>query len=126
MAAGIKRESVELNIEIDKGSTFRHTITWQSGENENTLTPVDLTNCTASLVMRSSVTDPTVLEEFTTANGDIVLGDAAGTIELLITAPRSSAFSFDKAVYGLEITFPNGDVKRVIRGQIIAFNENVR
>jgi hypothetical protein len=125
MAATIKRPSLELHIEIDKGSTFRHRFIWETGATESTALPVDLTGSTARMVIRASVTDATSLYELNTTNGGITL-DAIGGIDLFISAADSTAFNFTKAVYGLEIIDNAGDTTRILRGNIVAFDENVR
>ena len=121
----IERESVQLDIELDKGSTFRHTLTYCSTTN-GIETPIDLTGATAELSIRPVVTSNTLHLTLTSANGDIVLGGVLGTIEIIISATASTAMSFNQANYGLEITFANGDIKRLIRGKFEAFDENVR
>lgn len=122
----IKRRSIELNIEVDKGSTFRNTVTWRVGDSEANAQPVDLTGATARLMVRASVNDATVLHEMNDVDGSIILGGATGEIELLITAPISTGFNFTNGVYGLEITASSGDVTRLLRGTFTAFDENVR
>ena len=126
MANTIKRQSVELNIEIDKGATFRHSIIWESGTTLSNTSPVDLTGATARLVIRSSVTDATVLVELNTSNGGLTLGGVNGTIDIFISNIESTAFTFNKAVYGLEIIDSALDTHRILRGSVTAFDENVR
>lgn len=122
----ISRQSAELLIEIDKGSTFRHTITWKSGP-EGSETPVDLTGCSAEMQIREDQDSDIILHTLSTGiEGGITLGDAAGTIELYIADGASTAFDWNSGVYGLEITFSNGDVRRLLRGKIKAFNETTR
>jgi len=67
-----------------------------------------------------------ILYELTTVSGGITLGDAAGTIELYIPAADSTVWEWNDGVYGLEITFPNTDVRRLARGVLVAFNETTR
>lgn len=125
MAVTVKRQSTELNFEIDKGSSFRHQITWKTGPAGSEL-PVDLTGCTAQMQIRSRPTSPDVLHELTTENGGITLGDATGTIDLFISDEDSTAFTWKDAVYGLEITFVNTDVRRLLRGKIKAYDETTK
>jgi len=124
--ATIPRESSELNIEIDKGSTFRYTLDWCSVDSSNVETPIDLTGATAELYIKEQISSMTNLVMLSTATSDIVLGGALGTIEIIISSAISSSFEFNSAVYGLEVTFPNGDVKRVVRGTVTSFDEVVR
>ena len=125
MAAKISRQSAELDFEIDKGSTFRHQITWKTGL-EGQEVAVDLTGCTARMHIREDI-DATIIEqELTTENGGITLGGILGTVDLYISDLDSTAFTIEKGVYGLEIIFPNTDVRRLLRGKIKVFNEVTR
>jgi len=124
MVDTVQRLSAELNLEIDKGSTFRHRITWSSGE-EGLEELVDLTDCTAEMHIRPSLDSTTIYHELTTENGGITLGDGTGTIDLYISDEDSAAFDWNEAMYdGLEIIFPTGDTTRILRGDIEAFDES--
>jgi len=128
MVDTVVRESAELNFEIDMGSTFRHVITWSTGE-EGAEELVDLTDCTARMHMRSTVTSAVLVHEATTENDGITLGGALGTIEIFISDTDTSAFTFknNKGVYGLEIIFPDTlDVRRLLRGKVKVFDETTR
>ena len=125
MVDTIARQSGELNIETEKGSTFRHTLTWKSGA-EGLETPVDLTNCTADMQIRPSQQSDTILHQMTTENGGIILGGINGTIDLYISDVVSTGFDWNTGVYSLEITLANGDVKRLVRGRFTAYDETTR
>jgi len=124
MAEKISRLSVVINIEVEKGSTFRHTLLWTYEEEPQT--PIDLTGCTAEMQIRPYQDADEILYEMTTSNGGLTLGDAAGTIEMYIPNQDSTAWEWNDGVYGLEITFPNTDVRRLSRGVLVAFNETTR
>lgn len=122
----ITRLSAPLDIEVDKGSTFRHEITWMAGE-EGFETEVDLTGCTARMQLRESATSDTILHEMTTEDGGITLGGVNGTVEMFISDTASTLFTFRRAVYGLEIIFPiSSDVRRLLRGTFTFFDETTR
>lgn len=125
MVETVNRQSTELALEIDKGSTFRHTVTWKSGPTGSE-TLVDLTGATARMQIRSDVTNDTILHEMTTENDGITLGGALGTIELHISDTDSTLFAWTKGVYGLEIILSTGDVRRLLRGKVKAFDETTR
>ena len=125
MVETVNRQSTELSLEIDKGSTFRHTVTWKSGPTGSEVL-VDLTDAAARMQIRSDVTHDSILHDMTTENGGITLGGVAGTIELYISDTDSTAFTWTKGVYGLEIILANGEVRRLLRGKIKAFDETTR
>ena len=124
MVATIKRQSAELNIEVEKGSTFSHTLTWKSGV-PGSETPVNLTGATARLQIKSLKRNSTVMYEANTAGGQISLGDLTGTVMITIPASESAAWRFKEAKYSLEIYFPSGEERRFLRGMIIAFDETI-
>lgn len=113
----------KLKLDIDQGATFDKTVTWKTGDPP---APVDLTGCIARSQFRSDVDSPTVLFELTTANNRIQLGGTAGTIRLRIEATDTAAFTWDSAVYDLEIEFPDGTVERKLKGTVTVSKEITR
>ena len=113
----------ELNLYIEQGATFRKTLTWKTG------TPaalVNLTGYTARLQVRDKVTSDTALLSLTTENDGIILGGAAGTIALYVSAADTSAIAWKKGVYDLEMIAPNGDVRRLVAGSVEVSQEVTR
>jgi hypothetical protein len=88
--------------------------------------PVNLTGFTARMQIRETVESTTVLHSLTTENGGITLGGAAGTIALLISATDTAAFTFDSAVYDLEIISAGGVVTEVMSGTVTLGDEVTR
>ncbi len=131
MAQRIHRQSSELDLDIDKGATFSLVVTWRSGElrdgcNPDTIPPVDVTGASAKGVFRpKEATDSTQDYVFSTALGTIMLNGASGEIEIKIPSGDTSAFTWDKAVYNVEITDVNGDVTRLLHGRVTTFDELV-
>lgn len=70
--------------------------------------PVDLAGFTARMQIRARLEDTTVIKELTTENGGIVINNVTKTIQLNISATDTAAFSFQTAVYSLELV--NGSV----------------
>jgi len=129
MTATISRPSGEINLEVDKGSSFSSTIPWSTGTLSNN-TPVDLTGCTANLLAKELTSNRTVSDtvvlELTIENGGIVLGTTDGKITLIISDEDSSEFTWNFTHYSLEIYFPNGETRRLFRGLLTAFDRNSR
>lgn len=119
--ATISRRSVEIDIEVEKGSTLNPILTWR--QQAQPKTPIDLTGCTGKLQVRDEKRVSKVLYEMTTENGLITLGGTQGTVELLFDASDTTNWTFYKAIYDLEITFPNTHVRRLCRGKITVFDE---
>lgn len=113
----------KLKLGIEQGATFDKTVTWKTGD---PLAPVDLTGATARMQIRAKIESPDVLEELTTTNGGIVLGDATGDVTIFIEATATAAYTWRTGVYDLEIEFTNGTVKRLLSGSVSVSPEVTR
>ena len=121
----VPRKAQKLNIEIDKGSTFRSSLIWLIGTPS---IPKPLTGYKARMQIRTDEDSVTILHEMTTENGGIAIDEPNGKISLFISDSASAAFDWDEAVYGLELIddADTGDVRRLVYGEIEAFNEVTR
>ena len=77
--------------------------------------PIDMYGYTARMQIRAKLNDTVVIEELTTEDGDIVLDNNLKTITINISAEKTAAFTFNTAVYSIEmitgaqvIPFANG------------------
>ena len=110
------------DMTIYQGASFDTTLTWKVGD---PATPVNLTGYTARLQVRTSVDAATTALELTTANGGIVLGGAAGTVALAVTAAATATLSPGYYVYDLELV--NGaTVTRLVEGRVTVSAEVTR
>jgi hypothetical protein len=110
-----------LDFLMPKGSTFSRTLTWKiSGS------AVNLTDYTARMQARASVTSATVVLDLTTANGKITLGGTAGTITLTLSAAETAAVTQQSLAYDLELVSAGGVVTRLVEGQIVLTPEVTR
>jgi hypothetical protein len=118
-------QPANIDLTIYKGSTFTKTIQWKTG---NPAEPVDLSNCEVRMQIRKTVSDTKILDSLTTTNGRIVLVAATeGKLRIDIPASVSSAYTFDRGVYDLEVAFPNStNVYRIIEGAVEAVPEVTR
>lgn len=103
----------KIKLNIEQGATFRYSLNWTAED-----VPVDLTGCTARMQIRPDVSSPTVIAELTTQNTGIILNITPGQVDLYLSATDTAALNFDTAVYDLEIEFTNGDVCRLIEGEV--------
>jgi hypothetical protein len=105
------------NFAISEGADFSITMTWTAG---SPAAPVNLTGWTAHLQIRSTYADygGTIYADLTNANGGLVLGGSAGTIQVVMPASQTTALGFDRAVYDLKLTNPGGSVTRLIQGTV--------
>jgi hypothetical protein len=115
----------KVNLKIDQGATFSKLVTWKTGP-ALLAVPVDITGCTARMHARGKIADAATLLDLTTANGGIVLGGAAGTVEIKLTDEQTAAITWAAAVYDLEIEFADGTVRRLLQGSISVSPEVTR
>jgi len=117
--------AAKVDLQIDKGATFRHTFRWytQSG---GVKTPVNLAGYSARMKIRLKVGDADPpLAELTTANGGITLeaGGITGKIDLLIASADTTAFDWSVGIYDLEMVAPSTEVTRLVQGRVAASEE---
>lgn len=102
------------NFTIYKGATFRKRVTLLTGGTGSSAR--DLTNYSASLVIRKSPSDPTIYLTLTESSG-LTLGGVAGTIDIVISAATTGALTWQSGTYHLYITAPSaGDTDAILWG----------
>ena len=115
MSAGIH------NIKVEQGATFSRTFTWKINAN-----PVDLTGYLARLKVRDTARRPSAVNEMISLSSPdkgIVLGGAAGTITVTISASATASVLAGKYVYDLELVSPDTSVTRLIKGTFTVLSE---
>lgn len=107
---------------LEQGATFDPLITWRDAAGAL----VNVTGYTARMMVRPSLASATVSLDMTTANGMIVLGGAAGTIQLLVSATATAGLGVGGYVYDLELVSGVGVVRRLLKGAITVDGEVTR
>lgn len=115
--------AAKYKIKIDQGATLRLVFTWKTGA---TQIPVDLTGYTGRMQIRSDISSPDIIKDLTTENGGITLGGVDGKIMLYISALDTATFDFESAVYDIELIAANGDVIRILEGEVTLSPEVTR
>jgi hypothetical protein len=109
---------------IEQGSTFR--LRLQLSDEGG---PVDLTGYLARMQIRETLDSPQPLYELTTPDqdaGGITIDGPAGTIDLLISDDDTAALTWLHGVYDLEIEAPDGDVTKLLKGEVTVEREVTR
>ena len=122
MATQLPERAGELDLIIEQGATFDPILTWRD---ENGAL-VDVTGYSARMQIRDTIDATTTLVDLTSAAGDIVLGAAAGTIQIIISATDTALFAWEDGVYDLEMIEPGGAVRRLVRGSVAVSPEVTR
>jgi hypothetical protein len=100
------------NYLIYQGTTFMLDFDWGIAEY-----PL-VANCKAAMQIRKDIKAEDVICEATTENGKIIISLIENRIKIKIPASETSLFDFDKAVYDIELEFPNHDRFRIVQGQL--------
>jgi hypothetical protein len=104
--------AVQYNVEIDQGADWFLNVTYEQPAG----TPVNITNYTSALQLRSLPTDPTAVLSLATGSGITITG-ASGLVAIRATATQTRAIDEGIYYYDLEITSPAGVVTRLVQGQ---------
>ena len=97
---------------------------WSCGTGEITYhKPSDINGFTARMQIREKWHSTNFIHELTTENGGILLTVEDASIEITITPVNTEAFTFNKAVYDIEMISPGGDITRIIEGTITLSKE---
>lgn len=110
------------DILIEQGATFRMSATWKDSAGA----PVNITGYTARMQVRRRYNDPTILLNFSTTNGAIVLGGSAGTITITGAATVTDDVAARTGVYDLELVSADGTVTRLLEGGVTISPEVTR
>jgi hypothetical protein len=87
---------------------------------------VNLTGYNARMQIRETVDSSTTIYEATSAAGQIVLDNTYKTITLTIPASVTQAFTFETAVYSVELFTVAGEVIPFIEGNLVLSKEITR
>lgn len=103
------------DITIDKGATFTMRAIWMDSAGAL----MNLTQFSARMQIRKSHKDETVMVSLTSdPAGGIVLGGAAGTVDITITDETTSAIQGARGVYDIELISFDGVVTRLLEGAV--------
>ena len=100
------------NFLIYQGTTFMASFEWNIDKY-----PLDA-NCIVDMQIRPDIKSDVVICEASTTNNKIFIHPAEKIIEIKIPATETAGFKFEKAVYDIELEFPNGDKFRIVQGQM--------
>ena len=115
--------AVTYNTTIDQGADWYLNVTYNDPAGD----PIDITNYTASMQMRTSPLAATAVLTLDDVTGITITG-ATGLLELHATAIQTAAITNAKYSYDLEITSPASPevVTRLIEGTIIVSAQTTR
>ena len=112
---------------VDQGATVNTVFTVKNSARS----PISLAGYTARMQVRTFNTvtrDPStsVVAEYTTENGYITVGGAAGTVILLIPTADMAAYEPGDYVYDVEVESSTGETTRIVQGKFTVRAEVTR
>lgn len=87
---------------------------------------VSLANLTARMQIRETVDSATVIHQSTTQNGEIAIDQTYKTITINIPASVTETFTFETAVYSVELVDTAGVVTPFLTGNLVLVREVTR
>lgn len=117
----------KLNLKINKGETFRYTLTWLNSSEQ----PINLTGYHARMQVRPDIDSSEILLTFASdptlsPDGTITLTAGTGVIELWLGATATAAITWSGGVYDLEMYQSADEVTRLVEGKISVSKEVTR
>ncbi len=107
------------NLLIEQGATFSWTLLFPVSAKNPNGPKLDLTGYFARMQIRPELESATVLVNLSSApGGGMTIAPLDGRLDIEISDVATSALTFDKAVYDLELVQPNGKVLRVFKGSV--------
>ena len=105
--------AVTYNTVIDQGADWYITFIYEQPNGS----PVNITNYTAALQVRTSPLAKTAVLSLTTGSG-ITINGSTGTLNIHATNAQTAAITNGKYAYDLEITSPQNVVTRLVQGTV--------
>ena len=102
------------HLVIEQGTDFVLPIAYTDA----TGTPIDLTGCSAALMIRRAFDDAAPLVSLSSSGNGIVIDGPAGTLLITIDASVTATLAGGTAVYDLKLTDGLGNPMRLIEGNV--------
>jgi hypothetical protein len=121
IATGVTGNEITINQVNSLGFT-----TYTSGGVVEYNDWVGLNNLTARMQIRETVESPTVIYQCGTQTGEIVIDQTYKTITITIPASITEDFTFETAVYSVELVDQQGIVTPFLTGNLVLVKEVTR
>ncbi len=103
-----------FHLVIEQGTDFALELTYSDPDG----VPIDLTGCSAALMVRTTYDAATPLVSLSSPSAGITLGGAAGTIRIEIDSTVTATLPPGTAVYDLKLTDSLGNPLRLVEGNV--------
>ena len=107
----------KYNIKFYRATTLDITATWLIDS-----VPVDMSSYTGDMQVRVTPDSGTVVTEFTTENGGLILNATTGAIEIFMSADDTALLPLGEYQYDLNVTSDQGVVTKLLRGGFVVLD----
>lgn len=118
--------AASYDLFIEQGATYRMGAVYGHYDPNNLdpdgnpiLIPYDLTGCKARMQIRRSRGSEVLISATTTNGGIKIPNPPDGKLEVTITDEATDMLTVKRAKYDLEVSYPSGDVVRVLQGEVM-------
>lgn len=113
----------QYNISLDQGSTFNLSMSYKDSANN----VLSLKGVSATMQIRSTLSASAKLLEISTDDmSQVWVSPTGDTLNIKIPSSLTSLLPPSMAVYDVEVTFPNGDVVKLLKGRCRIIGEVTR
>jgi hypothetical protein len=102
-----------INLRLPQGATWDIVLTWTDDEG----LAIDVTDYTAAMQARTRADDTAPTIDLSSADGTLILGGAAGTINIHVSAADTALYPAGRYRYDLEVA-SGPEVTRLIEGSL--------
>lgn len=114
-----------LNVTIYQGAEWRLLLGWASGTKESH-TGIDMTGYTLRSQARKNYDSEEPFFDLSLGDGIEWVDQGTGKFALVLSAEQTAALTIALGVFDVEATAPNGDVSRLVQGQVKLSREVTR
>ena len=107
--------SDRYDLKVDTGSDSIYIFNIVDASN----VPLDTTGYEARMQIRPYRCANVVFDELTTANGRLKFVDV-GKLQMYMTSEATDTYTFDTALYDIEVISKEGKVTRIVEGRVVA------
>lgn len=107
------------DILVDQGATLNRALFLKTAIK----TAIDLTDYAGRMHIRESLDSSTIIKTLTTENGQIIIDELLGRVDIFLPPADTQALQATDYVYDLELESLEGEVTKVVSGKLTVRSE---
>lgn len=105
------------DLHIEQGTDLVFTVTWQTKDDEGTLTAVDVSGYSARMNIKPYIGDE-IKWTSEGADPEITIGTTDGNFSFNVSSAKTKTYNFNKGRYEMEVISPAGRIYRLLKGSV--------